>query len=958
MRRHRISLGLLLVLPLLTVSTSGHAEDAPCAETFCVGAASVDMTWHTGAGQGQYATEGNGFTSDKFDPFHHQTKQVPSDGMQSRLFAKAVVAQGADGEKVAYVKTELYLQQDVLTRRVAQLVSGADPAADELTVEGLDGSRIMLGGTHNHSAPSYASTAWGVWLFTDTFDARMFEATARRIARAIKEADAARVPARMGASVTRFDEVQRNILGPAVADDGTPAGFPHDVFDDELAVVRFDTLDGSPIAAFVNLGMHPESMDTFDLISGDFVGMVERIVERGMGREPGADAGPVVAWSQGAVGDVEPDRDGLAHPDAEKREYWHRDVAQAERMSRDLADAVLDTWDDVSDETPDVPEKFVPLSDDVPVGMVDRRYAGPVTHPTSTVSNCRTEHPGVPVVGLPDCERGDLEPPEQYGTTLDLLQEAGIPVPDNYGVPSHGAVQESQTIHLQAMRLGDVLLASCPCEPISDMVLNFKSRADTAPGDMYLGHEWPCTDHGDRITCDFRTADHHPSDVREVDRDAYERMVAEIRNDAAGWEDDLATLQGEVEAEDPDEIYGNFTHTEVQELGSAGYRLPLMVGQANDYIGYVVTYREYMRGDHYRKALTAFGPHTADYVNTRLVGMGAELRGADAPGDGPHGDVLRAADEVLGTGKAAGLGTIGAVRTAASEAAIPDDGGTPGLPVAQPDETLERFDAASFTWEGGSNWTDNPHVTVERLGPDGDWTTAATQAGGEVVLTLDYESPLSTAPLDWLGGNKTYRWTATYEVFEETDPGTYRFAVRGHHRHGREPVPYATTSRPFTVDVWRGIAAHDLVVDKTARTASFRADGVELVRGPGELETDDDARLGPREIHYPETYETDLAYVSESFTERGGHVYCWRCTFRPWANTGQVASAEVTVREPSGRATTYAAALTGDRWVATGLRLPVGATVVVEPGGVVDEHGNVNGEPSESIEIRPPGGTE
>ncbi|MGH7822884.1 MAG: neutral/alkaline non-lysosomal ceramidase N-terminal domain-containing protein, partial [Candidatus Binatia bacterium] len=308
-----IALGSLLVAAPAGAQCTGT--------TLCAGAASVDMTWHVGSGQGQYGSpradedgvHPEGF--EEFDPFHHQTKMVPSDGLQSRTYAKAIVVEGHDpvsGERVkaAYVKTELYLQQDVLTRRVGELVSGADPLVPHFAVTGLRADRVMLGATHNHSAPEYASTAYGVWLFTDTFDFRMFETTARKIAEAVKLADGALEPARLGASVVRFGEVQRNILGPGVADDGTPAGFPHDYFDDELSVIRFERLDGTPVAAWVNLGMHPESIATVDLVSADFVGMVERLAERDLGRPAGAGAtdGPIVVWSQGSVGDVEPDQ--------------------------------------------------------------------------------------------------------------------------------------------------------------------------------------------------------------------------------------------------------------------------------------------------------------------------------------------------------------------------------------------------------------------------------------------------------------------------------------------------------------------------------------------------------------------------------------------------------------------------------------------------------------------------
>lgn len=933
------------------------AQTDPCNGVLCAGAASVDMTWHTGSGQGQYGSEGNGLSSDKFDPFHHQTKMVPSDGLQSRAFAKAIVVRGAGGSKVAYVKTELYLQQDILTRRVAQLISG-DPLAPGFEVDGLDGSRIMLGGTHNHSAPMYASTAWGVWLFTDAFDFRMFEATARRIAAAIKLADQSLEPATVGASVTRFDEVQRNILGPGTADDGTPAGYPYDFFDDELTVIRFDAVDdGQPIAAWVNLGMHPESLDGSDLISADFVGMVERMVERGLGRAPGATQGPVVAWSQGSVGDVEPDQ-SRANPQAAGREYWHRDYAQAELMSREVSAAVLDTWADVANGTPDVPEKYVAPSSEVPVGMVDYRFAGPETHPTPTVSNCRTQRPGAPIVGLPNCvrpeDRGLPPAPEQWGTTIETLQEAGIPVPDNYAAPSYGAVQESQTIHLQAMRLGEILIATCPCEPISDMVLNFKSRADAEKGDEYPGYLWPCEERPDGRYCDFRRAEWHPPDWKKVNEDAYDLMVAEVTNDAKGWETDFGSLQGETEAEDTEDIRGNFTREEVQDVscsGSpcAGFRLPIMVSQANDYVGYIVTYREYMRGDHYRKALTAFGPHTSDYLNSRLVRMAAQLRGAPPVAGNMIDPAVGPLDGLIQLAKTLVVGSSASGGTEAYEAAIPDDGGTPGKVLSQP-ESLERFGAATLTWEGGSNWTDNPVVRVERQTEDG-WETFATQEGGEVVLTLKYDSYASDAPLQWLAGGKSYEWTATWEAFETTPPGTYRFVVDGHHRSDRTANPYRVESNGFTVSPWSGIAAHDLEVDADTGTASVSVDGVELTTSESQLETDEDAVLDPDEIHYPDTYDSDLDYIRTGLDARDPHRYCYRCTFRAWADSGRVAKVLVTVISQDGSESTHTASLDGNRWVVKGLSLAPGDRVVVAEGDAVDEYGNVNGAPSNEVSL-------
>lgn len=531
---------------------------------------------------------------------------VPSDGIQSRQYTKAVVLQGPDGTKAAVVKVDSWLQQQVLTRRVAELVSGADPLVRDHVVDGLDGDHLVLASTHNHSAPYYTSTAWGTWLFTDVLDPRMFEATARRIAAAIHAADAARVPARLGASVAVLDTVQQNIIGRSVADDGTPAGFPRDHNDPELTVVRVERLDGTPIAGIANFGMHPESIGTTDLMSADFVGVVEREVERALGRTPASDQGPVLVWTQGSVGDSEPDRN-RANPAADGRDFWRRDYQQMERMSLDVAAAVLRAWRGVSDGASEVAGKHAPLAEDVPVAMVSRRFSGPLAHPVPTLSNCRTEHPALPIVGLPDCARASELP--YVGEPLDhtaseLLHELdhhadelGVPLPENVGVPMTASVPEGLQIHLQALALGEVLLATCPCEPVADMVRNLKSRTDTTSDNLDNGWRYPCQDDGTTVRCDFRDARWRPADWREVDRHAFEVMRAQVGNDAAGWEEDLATLQGEAEPDHaPAEIKGNFTHEEIEDelcadTACPGFTIPVMVARANDYIGYVVTPR-------------------------------------------------------------------------------------------------------------------------------------------------------------------------------------------------------------------------------------------------------------------------------------------------------------------------------------------------------------------------------
>src|SRR3546814_11110776 len=104
-------------------------------------------------------------------------------------------------------------------------------------------------------------------------------------------------------------------------------------------------------------------------------------------------------------------------------------------------------------------------------------------------------------------------------------------------------------------------------------------------------------------------------------------MRAQVHNDARGWDAPAYALTAESEPPSLADIKGNFTHEEIQDLGVPGYKLAVGVGHAGDYNGYTVSYREYMSRDSYRKALTSYGPHTADYMVTRLVRMAAAMKG-------------------------------------------------------------------------------------------------------------------------------------------------------------------------------------------------------------------------------------------------------------------------------------------------------------------------------------------
>lgn len=921
------------------------AVPADCGGTFCAGAASVDMTGHTGEGQGQLGTtDFLGLTTGKFDPFFHATLMAPTDGIQSRQYAKAAVLQGSDGVKIAIAKTDTYIPTSVLSRRVVQLVTGADPLMQDFVVDDLDDGAILLASTHNHSAPHYVSTAIGHWIFADTLDVRAFERTARRIAEAIQRADAARQPARVAAAGMPYRSVQHNIIGRSVADDGSPAGFPRDYFDDELAVIRVEArASGEPIAAIVNFGMHPETIDSgADMISSDFVGVVEREVEIALGRAPDAaeGSGPVVVWTQGGLGDQEPEQ-SRATPAAEGNEFFRRGFAQMEILATRLAhDGVLRLWQDIGNGTPAVPARFVAFTDDPVIGAAEYRYNGPILHSLPTVSNCRAEEGRIPILGFPDCEEVPLLT-DLLGPTLSGLRQIGLPIPDNISPPALQIADERASIHLQAFRIDEILLGTCPCEPLSDMALNFKSRADRITDNIHKGFVWPCEDNGsDELMCNFRQADFDDDDWRPVPRAAVERMRAHVLNDADGWEEDFLSLQGELEPDDPTEIYGNFTHRELAP--EEGFTLPLMVGMANDYIGYVVTNREYQRGDHYRKALTAYGPYTADYINTRLLAMARELRGGEPAWretEGVLDQTLSGLDSALLELTTHVFGAVGTLGLGLYDNLIPDDGGEPGNITQPPEAVVERFGAAMMRWDGGSNWTDNPRVHVERLDTDGDWAFAESQEGGAVVLTLAYPG-LEGLPA-WLAGNLRYEWTATWEVFDATPVGTYRFVVQGHARSGGAPEPYRIESEAFDVVPWRGLTATDLESDGGA--VRFRVAGEEArideERFPGPI------ALDPGLVRYPFSYDGPPYIDDSSLNTSGPFRYCFNCSFRPWARHGEIDTVQIEARNGDGTTVAQSqASFDGERWRVDGLPLGDAVELVIPAGGIRDRLGNINGE--------------
>lgn len=877
----------------------------------------VDMTPDVGYCAGQYCD-----TSDKFDgvgggdidPYMTHKIKHSSHGVQSRLTARAIVVEGSNGKRVALIKTDNYLAQDSLMRRVGQVLREAGSS--------IGYPQLLHSASHNHSSAYSSTPAWGVWIFEDVFDPRFFEHQARKIAQAVMIAEANLRPARMGATTVRHHIFKGNVVRLAEADDGTPAGYPLEYGDLGLVVMRFDAVDAegnfeAPIAVWVNYGEHPESLEGgHDMHTADFLSSLERFVDRetgaplvftqgdvGSGENSGNKTqlldrkGKVCGiWQENGGPDGRPDRNTCAEGEGVIRVNSHIDFAQYERLVSYLAEDVIKGWEQIGAGDASVQ---VPLSTHFDVDYRNYWAPGPVSHPYPAVSNCKTDKTakgdaGVPIVGLPDCGRfgfpGQNELTGQGAMLYANLRAHGVPVPDHYDATAFTGVEENVRILLQTFRLGEVLLASCSCEAQVDLILNLETRIDDIVGNQYNGFDWACLvpeiangpNDEYREACERQLAYYDPAEFPTGFRGSMDdpelvaRMRAQVHNDAKGWDSVEYAPYANTEPEDTSKIKGNFTHEELP--ANLGYKLPVGLGHAGDYVGYTVSYREFMNRDSYRKALTSYGAHTADYMVTRLVRMAGEMKGGPSVQPEPH-DGFAQADEARQVAQSEALGVTTRAAYDAWLAALPVDVG-PSEPLVQP-EDIRQFSAATFRWRGGSPQVDNPLVIVEKENESGVFEFFADMYG-EVQTRLFWPQGLPGV-VTTFSGQYAWEWLANFEAYRafpswlpDTPPGTYRFHVAGCINDGLEDPQgnAAERLRQFApkalTDIGAPFAGNECVGG--ARPYSFASERFTVSAFTG----------AASEI--PRSYSSEFHYIRDKHdTEDKDDRICETCSFRPWA---------------------------------------------------------------------------
>ena len=270
---------------------------APGAErgTLQVGAARVDITPPADAAlpMSGYSGRKQGFQ-----------------GIHDHIYARAIVLH--DGTSYAAIVTwELIFAPTAVWSELSERVARET---------GIPVQNLLLAAVHSHSAPSVGRASGNADSKTGAYTATVENATIE----AIRQAKASLQPARVGAGTGKaYVNMNRRECAPGGGCSlGQNPDFPS---DKTLAVVKFETMSGKPIALFINYPVHAVVMGPENLqLSGDVAGATSRFVEQFYkGALPGTqrgdlgaglrlrpedkvDDGVVVLWTSGAAGDQNP----------------------------------------------------------------------------------------------------------------------------------------------------------------------------------------------------------------------------------------------------------------------------------------------------------------------------------------------------------------------------------------------------------------------------------------------------------------------------------------------------------------------------------------------------------------------------------------------------------------------------------------------------------------------------
>jgi len=195
------------------------------------------------------------------------------EGIHDRIYSRAIVIDNGISS-AALITVDIGMMSDQIWTNLTKR------AEKEL---GIPAKNVMLTATHTHSVP---------WIMGEGFEDKVFASV--RLAK--EKLQPARLSYGTGVS---YININRNIIDPKTGKwwEGPNYDGPS---DKTVAVVKFETLDGDPIAVYYNYAMHAVTVGQLDMVSGDAPGATSKYIEDSFNDKI------VAVWSTGACGDQNP----------------------------------------------------------------------------------------------------------------------------------------------------------------------------------------------------------------------------------------------------------------------------------------------------------------------------------------------------------------------------------------------------------------------------------------------------------------------------------------------------------------------------------------------------------------------------------------------------------------------------------------------------------------------------
>ncbi|MGC9348437.1 MAG: neutral/alkaline non-lysosomal ceramidase N-terminal domain-containing protein [Anaerolineae bacterium] len=220
--------------------------------------------------------------------------------IHDHVYARAIVL-GNGNTKAVLLGADLGMftedSYDELCRRITEEV-------------GCPRENILMTGTHTHGSPSPGAVPLPgrSTNVLDSFDVSYATWIKQHVLESVRQANASPQPARVGYGTGAFyANVNRDAIHPETRT-WYQGPNPDGPSDKTVAVVKFESISGEPIAVYINYAMHANLMFMRNEISGGFPGATSRYIEEVYNDQA------VAIWTAGAAGDQNPLYMRLAEP--------------------------------------------------------------------------------------------------------------------------------------------------------------------------------------------------------------------------------------------------------------------------------------------------------------------------------------------------------------------------------------------------------------------------------------------------------------------------------------------------------------------------------------------------------------------------------------------------------------------------------------------------------------------